>query len=171
MSAFVASMIAFALSVMAFTVASEIIAGAVAGVEIGAPGTTPETGAVAGPEIGAAGSAPGTGAEATGGGGRAGTEAEASGAGARARAGAEASGGGGRAGTGGPQLAGAAPVAVETIGGTAGIDPGSKNGPVKEAGCVGCAGCEVTAYELPPPKFNPDIISTFVSFSAVSYPD
>ena len=92
-------MIAFALSVMAFTVASEIIAGAVGGVEIGAPGTTPETGAVAGPEIGAAGSAaPGTGAEATGVGGRAGTEAEASGAGARARAGAEASGAGARAG-------------------------------------------------------------------------
>jgi hypothetical protein len=42
---------------------------------------------------------------------------------------------------------------------------------VKEAGCVGCAGCEVTAYELPPPKFNPDIISTAASFSAVSYPE
>ena len=96
--------------------------GAVAGAEIGAP----ETGAVAGPEIGAAGSAaPGTGVEATGVGGRAGSEAEASGAGARA-------------GTGGPQLAGAAPVAVETIGGTAGTDPGSKNGPVNETGCVGC---------------------------------
>jgi len=92
-------MITLALSFMAFTCASEIIAGAVAGAEIGAPGVVPETGAVAGPEIGAARSAvPGTGVEATGGGGRAGSEAESSGAGARARAGAESSGAGVRVG-------------------------------------------------------------------------